>query len=91
MTDTDLERLSRSMLDEFKRVHERFDSIDMRFDGIASQVSYIEIELREIRQGLTALEEAVHNTTGFAKEIDHLFKRIVALEKHLGVEAHIKA
>ena len=83
--------MTRLMLDEFKRVHERFDDIDARFDKIESQVSNIEVELRDIRKRLEALEEAAQNSAGFSKEIDHLWKRLVAIEKHLGLEAHINA
>lgn len=90
MADTDIERLSRLMLDEFKRVHERFDTIDARFDKIESQVSNVETELRDIRKRLEALEEAAQNSAGFTKEIDHLLKRVVMIEKHLGLETHIK-
>jgi predicted nucleic acid-binding Zn-ribbon protein len=91
MVDTDIERLSRLMLDEFKRVHERFEAIDTRFDTLDAKLSDIETELRDIRGRLEALEEAAQNTAGFTKEIDHLLKRVVVIEKHLGLEAHIKA
>ena len=91
MADTDFDRLSRIMLEEFKRVHERFDAIDGRFDQIESQVSSIEGELRDVRKRLEALDDAAQNTSGFTKEIDHLLRRVVAIEKHLGLQAHIKA
>jgi hypothetical protein len=48
-------------------------------------------ELRDIRQRLEALDEAAGNASGFAKEIDHLLKRLAAIEKHPGLQTHIKA
>jgi hypothetical protein len=94
----DLERLSRLMLDEFKRVHERFDSIDDRFDGvdrhldgIDGRLNSIETELKDIHRRLDALEEAAVNLSGFAKEIDHLLTRVVAIEKHLGLHKKMAA
>lgn len=78
------------MLAEFKRVHERFDASDARFDSIEPRITNIEVEMRDIRKRLETLDEAAQNTTGFAKEIDHLLKRVVMIEKHLGLEAHIK-
>jgi predicted nucleic acid-binding Zn-ribbon protein len=96
--ETDLERLSRLVLKEFKgvhaefdRVHGRFDAIDARFDALESRVSNIETELREIRKRLEALEEAAKSTAGFAKEIDHLLARVTKIEKHLGIHQNIAA
>jgi hypothetical protein len=76
--------LSRIVLHEFKRVHERFDQIDDNIAGLSSEVS-------GIHRRLVVLEDAVGNATGFAKEIDHLLSRVVAIEKHLGLTTHIKA
>ena len=56
-------------------------------DGPAS----IRDELRDIRQRLEALEEAARNSAGLTKEIDHLFERIRAIEKRLGIETKIAA
>ena len=93
-----LERVSRLMVDEFKRVHERFDSIDDRFDGvdrhldgIDGRLNSIEAELKEIHRRLDALEEAAVNSSGFAKEIDHLLTRVAAIEKHLGLNEKMAA
>ena len=65
--------------------------LDARFDTLESRVGNIETELRDIRQRLEALDEAAGNASGFAKEIDHLLKRLAAIEKHLGLQTHIKA
>ena len=80
----DLERISLIMLDEFKRVHERFDEMKVEIGTVASEVA-------DIHRRLDTLEEAVGNVTGFAKEIDHLLLRVSAIEKHLGLTSHIKA
>jgi tetrahydromethanopterin S-methyltransferase subunit G len=93
-----MERLSRLMLDEFKRVHERFDGIDDRFDGVDrrlegldGRLTSIEAELKDIHRRLDALEEAAMNFSGFAKEIDHLLTRVTAIEKHLGLHKKLAA
>jgi ABC-type transporter Mla subunit MlaD len=65
--------------------------LDARFDTLESRVGNIEPELRDIRQRLETLDEAAGNASGFAKENDHLLKRLAAIEKHLGLQTHIKA
>ena len=80
----DFERLSRLMLDEFKRVHERFDEMTIEIGSIASEVA-------DIHRRLDALEHAVGNVTGFSKEIDHLLVRVSAIERHLGLTGYFKA
>jgi chromosome segregation ATPase len=101
---TDIDRLGRLMLDEFKRVNEhfervdtrfekidaRFDAIDERFDALESRLTNIEREVSDIRRRLDALEGAAANCAGFSKEIDHLLARVAAIEKHLGLHSNIK-
>ncbi len=48
-------------------------------------------EIRDIRRRLESLEEAAHNSAGFAKEIDHVMQRVVEIEKHLGIQHKIAA
>ena len=48
-------------------------------------------EIRDIRHRLEALEEAAHNSAGLTKEIDHLIERVLAIEKHLGIQNKIAA
>jgi hypothetical protein len=105
MAETDFEQFTRVVLDEFKRIDGRFggldvriDAIDHRFDRIDNRLTSIderlvniETELRDIRQRLDGLEETVASHSGYAKEIDHLLKRVVAIEKHLGLERSIRA
>ncbi len=51
----------------------------------------IRSELKDIHSRLNALEAAVHNISGYAKEIDHLMERVRAIEKHLGLHQKIAA
>ena len=51
----------------------------------------IQAELRDIRLRLDALEVVTQNVSGFAKEIDHLLRRVGAIEKHLGIHHNIAA
>ncbi len=51
----------------------------------------IRSELKDIHNRLDALEAAVHNISGYAKEIDHLMERVRAIEKHLGLHQKIAA
>lgn len=83
MAETDTERLSRVVLAEFNRVHERFDQLDENLANLSSEVT-------AIHRRLATLEETVGNISGFAKEIDHLLTRVTAIERHLGLTAHIK-
>jgi hypothetical protein len=53
--------------------------------------SNIQAELRDIRLRLEALEAAIQNFSGFAKEIDHILQRVGAIEKHLGIHHNIAA
>ena len=91
MAETDVEKLTRLMLDEFGRVNERFDRLEHRFDGIETRLTSIESEVSAIHRRLDALAETVESHSGFAKEIDHLLKRVAEIEKHLGLQARIKA
>lgn len=102
---TDIERLSKLMLDEFGRVHERldnhdrrfdaidarFDSTDARFDALENRMTSIESEIASTHRHLVALEEKVGNISGYAKEIDHLLQRVIAIEKHLGLKTNAHA
>jgi plasmid replication initiation protein len=51
----------------------------------------IRTEIKSIRERLDALDSAVKNISGYAKEIDHLIERVSAIEKHLGLRANIAA
>jgi DNA repair ATPase RecN len=103
MAQTDLERFTRLMLDEFGRVHERldrhderFDAIDDRFDRIDrvladhdQRFDRIERELLSVRTELDALNDKVENMLGYRKEIDHALERLSAIEKHLGISKKV--
>ena len=57
MAQTELERFTRIMLDEFGRVHKRLDRHDDRFDNIESELRSIRAELKSIRNELDELTE----------------------------------
>lgn len=82
--ETDVERVSRIMLGEFNRLHDRFDHLDGQFTDLRDEV-------RSIRSRLDDLEKASRNFAGFALEIDHLLGRLSAIEKHLGLNSNIAA
>jgi hypothetical protein len=69
-------KLLQLMLDEFGRVHERFDNME-------SELGPMHAELKSIRPDLDDLAEKVENVLGYRKEIDHLLERVTALEKKL--------
>src|SRR5262245_7032414 len=98
MAQTDLERFTRLMLDEFGRVHERldrhddrFDAIDQRFNGMEAELRIIRAELKNIREELDDLQQKVENVVGYRKEIDPALERIGAIEKHLALDRKISA
>ena len=45
----------------------------------------IEIDLRDIKERLAAVEETVSGLTGYAKELDELRGRISEIERHIGL------
>lgn len=91
MAQTDLERFTRLVLDEFKSVHARLDKHDERFDSIDQHLTSIERDLRSIRIDLDELAEKVDNVLGYRKEIDHALERIAAIEKRLGINRELAA
>jgi archaellum component FlaC len=93
MAQTDLERVTRLILDEFGRIHERldnfddrFDRYDNRFDNIEAELRSIRAELKGIRVELDDLRERVDNMLGYRKEIDHALERIAAIEKRIDMK-----
>ena len=63
--DTNFERISGIMLDEFHRVHERFDAIDGEFGTIDKRFSSLASEISSIHRRLDTLDEALGNVSGF--------------------------
>ena len=65
------------------------------FAGLRAEMreGFVDIrsEIKEIRERLDALESAVKNISGYAKEIDHIIERVSAIEEHLGLRANIAA
>jgi predicted RNase H-like nuclease (RuvC/YqgF family) len=91
MAQTDLERISRLMLDEFGRLHEHLEKHDERFDDIDAALRNMRAELKAIRIELDDLREKVDNMLGYRKEIDHALERIATIEKRLGTDTKIRA
>jgi len=52
---------------------------------VDERLERIEEDVRDIRTRLEVLEEQVRGQSGYAKEIDALMTRIVAVEKHVGI------
>ena len=48
-------------------------------------------EVADVRRDLEEMKSRVANISGYGKEIDHALERIVAIEKHLGIEKRIAA
>ena len=63
MAQTDLERFTRIMLDEFGRVHERLDRHDDRFDNFEAELRSIRSELKSIRNELDELPRETQKHT----------------------------
>src|SRR5580658_3947133 len=65
------------------------------FAGLRAEMreGFVDIrsEIREIRERIDALESAVKNISGYAKEIDHIIERVSAIEQHLGLGRSIAA
>ena len=71
------------------------DSLHTEIDGLHTEMrqgfASIHAEIRDIHSRLDAIESELKNHSGFAKEIDHLMKRVVDIEKHLGIQRKITA
>jgi len=83
MAESDIDRLSRVILDEFKRVHERLDDHDRRFDDIDADLGNQRATLKAIHNELDDLNSEVANSAGYRKEIDHALERIGKIEKKI--------
>jgi predicted RNase H-like nuclease (RuvC/YqgF family) len=71
------------------------DGLRTEIDGLRTEMrqgfASIHAEIRDIRSRLDAIESELKNHSGFAKEIDHLMKRVVDIERHLGIQQKIAA
>lgn len=90
MSDEDFERFGKVILDEFKRLHDRLDGFDERFDRTDDQFAGVRSELADIRERAERLEDSAANFSGFPKEIDHLLSRVTHIEQHLKIRASVK-
>jgi hypothetical protein len=60
--------------------------VDFRHTKLGISIASIERKLTSIKRDLERRQDDVRNVTGYRKEIDHAFKRIAAIEKHLGLK-----
>jgi hypothetical protein len=69
-------------------IHEGFNGLraEMR-----ERLTDVRSDIKDIRERLDALDSAVGNISGYAKEIDHLIERVSAIETHLGWRENIAA
>lgn len=58
---------------------------------LREELKDIRAELKDIRIRLTVLEESSKSHSGFSKEIDHVLRRVAAIEKHLGIKSKAAA
>lgn len=69
---------------------EGFDDVrkEMRsgFARIDQELASIRAELKSIRADIASLQEVVGEHEGYTKEIDHVLKRVAAIERHLGIK-----
>ncbi len=71
---------------QFASVNKQFVAINEQLVSINGELKSIRIELRDINRRLDALEEAVKDVRGYAKEIDELRTRVKVMEAFL--ESH---
>jgi len=91
ITDIKTRMTTKNDFDNFATKDEVRDIIREELEPIHSRLSNIEAELRDIRQRLDLLEEAVGSMRGYAKEIDELRARVRDIERHLGIHNKIRA
>ncbi len=85
---TEVSSIRAEVADLREEMHTGF--ADIRTEMRAGFVD-IRSEIKEIRERLDALESAVKNISGYAKEIDHIIDRVSAIEQHLGLGQSIAA
>ena len=61
------------------------DEVRAEMLPIRETLGGIEIDLRDIKERLTAVEETVSGLTGYAKELDELRGRISEIERRIGL------
>jgi len=81
--DERLEPIYRT-LETHTQVLERHTQI---LEGYIVTLSGLEAEVKDVRKQLEDLQERGASNAGFAKEIDYGFKRLAAIETHLGMQS----
>jgi tetrahydromethanopterin S-methyltransferase subunit G len=69
MAETDFDRLTRVMLGEFSRVHERLDEHDERFDAIDRRFERVEGHLVEHDGRFDRIDENLRDITAELKQL----------------------
>jgi hypothetical protein len=70
---------------------DQFEQVDKQFETTHDQLRDVAAEIAVIHRRVERLEELGASNAGFSKEIDHLLTRVVAIEKHLGMDKKIAA
>lgn len=95
MTEDQFDTLARMVkdgFDEFRGEMQIFKAeVSEQFAQVHAELRSIRDELRSVDRRLTALEDAVKDMRGYAKEIDELRSRMMAIEEHLGIAQRIAA
>ena len=95
MTEDQFEKLAQMIKGVHDDLSERMDSgfaqVQEQFAQVHEELTAIRMELREIRSRLDTLENKVDEHSGYAKEIDHILERVVAIERHLGIQSKVAA
>ena len=101
--ETKIDRLTKAVSNGFAAIAEDIADIKSRMatksdiadmatksdvrDIMREELKDIRAELKDIRIRLTVLEESSKSHSGFSKEIDHVLRRVAAIEKHLGIKS----
>jgi hypothetical protein len=84
LVSTRVDDLRMEMIDQFEHVEKQFETTHHQLRDVSA-------ELAVIHRRVERLEEQGASHAGFSKEIDHLLTRVVAIEKHLGIDKRIAA
>lgn len=92
--ETDFDKLARLIKSESEDIRAelggKIDSLEKKMDSgfarIDQELASIRAELKSIRADIASLQSTVKQHEGYTKEIDHVLKRVVAIERHLGIK-----
>ena len=85
--ETGFDKLARLIKEEGEDIRKELgDKVDSGFVRMDQELAAIRAELKSIRDDIASLQAAVGEHEGYTKEIDHVLKRVVAIEKHLDIK-----